>query len=265
MKPVIMALVTFNCLKKARECVLSVLERTDLGLCDLYVVDNGSEDGMAQWLMDVAPKHMGITYIFNSRNAGLSAAVNQVWAHRQPEQHCGWIAHDMLIGRDDWLQCMLHAFDVYPDLGYVAGWKGGSIEHYHRVGGRGRDIGNGTVLEIVSMVYGSLTLMRAPLAEQFGGLWQPGPWLVFEDIITSLRTRRLDWRQAYIAGKPPLATSLPSSATYSDEWKQLLAEEHAQFYDPSGMSGLSASVVDPWYERSGRDLYVPLPKRGTVY
>jgi len=70
-------IVTFNNLVFNRLCLESLLAHTDMGDCEVIVVDNRSEDGTAEYLQALARRHPAVRPMFNSDNRGFAAANNQ--------------------------------------------------------------------------------------------------------------------------------------------------------------------------------------------
>jgi GT2 family glycosyltransferase/glycosyltransferase involved in cell wall biosynthesis len=69
--------VSFNNLMFNRLCLESVLAGTQPGSYELIVIDNGSEDGTADYLVELAGLNPGIRIVLNSTNTGFAAAANQ--------------------------------------------------------------------------------------------------------------------------------------------------------------------------------------------
>jgi GT2 family glycosyltransferase len=71
------AVVTFNGLVFTRLCLESVLASTDEPSFELVVVDNGSVDGTAEYLTELAGAFPEVRVILNQENRGFAPAVNQ--------------------------------------------------------------------------------------------------------------------------------------------------------------------------------------------
>lgn len=69
--------VTYNNLLFNRLCLESVLANTEAGSYELRVVDNGSQDGTAGYLSELARRHPQVQVHLNDRNAGFAVAANQ--------------------------------------------------------------------------------------------------------------------------------------------------------------------------------------------
>ena len=69
--------VTFNNLVFNRLCLESVLAHSAADSCELVVVDNGSEDGTADYLAELAHLNSHVRVLRNEKNEGFAVAVNQ--------------------------------------------------------------------------------------------------------------------------------------------------------------------------------------------
>ncbi len=70
-------IVTFNNLFFNRLCLLNLIEQSDGGEFEIIAVDNGSTDGTADFLRELAARDARVRVIFNAENRGFAAATNQ--------------------------------------------------------------------------------------------------------------------------------------------------------------------------------------------
>ena len=70
-------IVMFNNLFFNRLCLLNLIEQGDADEFEIIVADNGSTDGTAEFLRDIAARDARVRVIFNTENRGFAAATNQ--------------------------------------------------------------------------------------------------------------------------------------------------------------------------------------------
>ena len=70
-------IVTFNNLFFNRHCLLNLIEQGDGEEFEIIAVDNGSTDGTADFLRELAARDARLRVIFNATNRGFAAATNQ--------------------------------------------------------------------------------------------------------------------------------------------------------------------------------------------
>ncbi len=75
--PVSIVMTSHDNLLFTRMCIESVLACTEYPSYELIVVDNGSDDGTADYLRELAARNSHVRLALNSRNAGFARACNQ--------------------------------------------------------------------------------------------------------------------------------------------------------------------------------------------
>ncbi|MEJ7592629.1 MAG: glycosyltransferase [Planctomycetaceae bacterium] len=105
-------IVTFNQLWATRQCVDSILMRTDEDI-ELIFVDNGSTDGTPDYLQSIP----GARVILNSHNRGFAPAVNQ-GLQIANGQHLLLLNNDCIV-TTGWLDGLLEALHDDPANGLI--------------------------------------------------------------------------------------------------------------------------------------------------
>ncbi len=105
-------IVTHNQLSYTRQCVESILVRTDEPY-ELIFVDNGSTDGTPDYLASIS----GAKVILNSDNRGFAPAVNQALRVADGQQIL--LLNNDTIVTTGWLEGLLEALNDRPDTGLV--------------------------------------------------------------------------------------------------------------------------------------------------
>lgn len=153
----------------------------------VYVVDNGSTDGTAEWL-DGNNMPLMVTVIRNDKNEGIAGAMNQFLNITQPFEYVGKVDNDTVVKRD-WavrLQSVLECYnlDIVQARHHIipathpGGWEGfvskmykirqGLYEH-HFVGGSG-------------IVFRRSVVDKIPETS-----WKLGGWREFQGVHPELR------------------------------------------------------------------------------
>lgn len=106
-------IVVWNKLGLTRKCLQSIHEHTAGIDYELILVDNGSDDGTAEFLATCS----GITVLWNSRNEGYTVAANQAAAKARGE-FLLFLNNDVVVTAG-WLQTMLSAARADAKVGAV--------------------------------------------------------------------------------------------------------------------------------------------------
>jgi O-antigen biosynthesis protein len=105
-------IVSFNVRDYLRQCLNSVKSATDNIDCEIFVVDNSSEDGTIKMIEDEFPD---IRLIINSINCGFSAANNQA-IRISAGRFVLLLNPDTIVGRDSFVKC-INFLDNHSDGG----------------------------------------------------------------------------------------------------------------------------------------------------
>lgn len=118
----LVALVTFNRLTYSQRAV-NHLVASQLGKADIYIVDNGSTDGTADWLAAAYGEEdylaEGLEVLLLPHNIGTARAVNKAWQWARPGQICVFMPNDVTVAEPDWLLYLAAVFEKWPDAGTV--------------------------------------------------------------------------------------------------------------------------------------------------
>ncbi len=109
--------VTYNNLDLTRQCLESVLTRTEWPNYELFVVDNGSTDGTPDYLWELASKDSRLRVICNPENRGFAAANNQ--ALRLAEGDFLVLLNNDTVVPRGWLSGLVRHLSAHPDFGLV--------------------------------------------------------------------------------------------------------------------------------------------------
>jgi GT2 family glycosyltransferase len=118
MPEVSIMLITWNRLRMMREGLLSLLEKTKGVDYEVIAWDNGSTDGTAEFLDEIAAEHPQVRVIHHPENVGLNGVALSVQAARG--YYVIKLDDDVMRFPDDWLPKMLRAFKKVPQIGYMA-------------------------------------------------------------------------------------------------------------------------------------------------
>jgi GT2 family glycosyltransferase len=118
MPEVSIMLITWNRLRMMREGLESLLEKTKDVKYEVIAWDNGSTDGTAEYLDEIAAKHPQVRVIHHSENVGLNGVALSVNAARG--YYLIKMDDDIMRYPDDWLPKLLNAFKKVPEIGYMA-------------------------------------------------------------------------------------------------------------------------------------------------
>jgi GT2 family glycosyltransferase len=143
--------LTFDNLVFTILCVTSVLLNTRDFDYELLVVDNGSTDGVVEYLREIQKQHSNVRVVFNDTNRGFAAANNQGLA---------LASGDILV--------LLNNDTIVPP-----GWLGGLIRHLDDpavglVGPVTNRAGNEAEISVPYRTYGELLTFARARDEQFG-------------------------------------------------------------------------------------------------
>lgn len=99
MIPILM--ITYNRLEYTRQALPALFNSEGVRV---YVIDNGSTDGTAEWLKSQCAWDI----IYNDRNLGIAGAMNQFLALTQDAEFVGKVDNDTIVPRDWHTRLMAH-------------------------------------------------------------------------------------------------------------------------------------------------------------
>lgn len=111
--------VTWNRLELTRLCLESLLVRTPPGY-GLTVVDNGSDDGMREYLLQLADAHPHMRVRLLRRNMGVAVASNLAWDDAAGADCFVKLDNDVEILDPLWLPRLTTLLETYPQVGMAA-------------------------------------------------------------------------------------------------------------------------------------------------
>jgi GT2 family glycosyltransferase len=111
-------LITYNRLPMLRECMTSLLNKTQGDEFEIVVWDNASTDGTKEYLDELAAAHPYLRVIHSAKNVGLNGVARSVKVARG--FYILEMDDDVVRFPDNWLPDMLRAFKCIPRAGYLA-------------------------------------------------------------------------------------------------------------------------------------------------
>jgi GT2 family glycosyltransferase/SAM-dependent methyltransferase len=112
-----LVIVTYNNLKLNRLCLESVFDQTGWPNLEVFVVDNGSSDGTAEYLREAQGRFAGLRVLFNETNLGFAAANNLALKEASGE-FVVLLNNDVVVAHG-WLSTLLRHLRARPDIGMV--------------------------------------------------------------------------------------------------------------------------------------------------
>ena len=256
--------LSFNKLSTTSRCLPAVVEKTSFpkGETELIVVDNGSQDGSAEWLADdladCCAKH-GMQYrlVRNESNIGCSTARNQALALAKGE-YIVFLDNDVEPAVPDWLERLHDRLESAPDIGMVGAKmlyppptgiiqcagvgvsKRGHVCFYGR-GERDDDPRFSTPREVQTLISACL-MIRSSLYRDYGGFDEGYNPVQYEDFDLCYRYRSHGWKAWYepaarmyhhesttTAGSPSIrnaAVVIRNGLRFQRAWKDLFSKEN---------------------------------------
>jgi GT2 family glycosyltransferase len=234
-RPVTIAVVSWNTRSLLEQCLESARGASESGLAHVWVLDNASSDGSAELVRERFP---WVELIASDRNLGFGAGVNAIaartrsaWiapanadirltdgalerllAEGQRDPEAGVIAPRLILP-DGSTQHSVYPFPTIPfTLAYVTGAtraSGRLSRHWCIEEGfdpnRGRE---------VAWAVGAFLLVRRRAWDQVGG-FDAGQWMYAEDLDLGWRLARSGWKARYV---PEARVHHEESAATSKAW-----------------------------------------------
>ena len=119
MNKILIAIVSYNAKRYMQECIYSIRRCLPANSYGIFVVDNASSDGIAEWLSD----QPDITLIRNDHNVGFGPGCNQAV---RASIGTKFENSDVFLLNNDTVLCsnslpnMLDAFEKYENVGAVS-------------------------------------------------------------------------------------------------------------------------------------------------
>jgi GT2 family glycosyltransferase len=191
------------------ECIHSLL-KMDGDSFEILIIDNGSQDGSAEYLRQAFPK---ISLIENASNLGFAAGSNigMKLALEQGADFVLLVNNDTVV-KPNLLAELLAESERHPDAGMVSPkiyyadhpdriwWAGGTFSLWQGVprhlGWKEKERGQYETARVIDWATGCVVLLRCDALRQ-SGLFDDKMFAYAEDLDLSLRMRSLGWQVRY--------------------------------------------------------------------
>jgi len=110
-------ILTFNNLELTRDCLDSVLLRSDYPNLEVIVVDNASSDGTPAYLEDLSRLNPDVRVVLNRENLGFAAG-NNVGLSIATGDYLVLLNNDTVVTQG-WIMTLLRHFQIDPSIGIV--------------------------------------------------------------------------------------------------------------------------------------------------
>jgi len=179
-----LVLLSWNHLEETTPCLESLFQHTDVP-ARLFIVDNGSEQPVRQFLHTVRPRGaiQAVTLLQNETNEGFPKGMNRGMRASQASYVC--LLNNDLVFAPAWLSRMLEVAQAHPEIGVLnptsstfgnSPPKGISLQAYARQ----LEAARGRYVE-VGMCIGFCLLISRPVIERIGYLHEAVERIFFED------------------------------------------------------------------------------------
>lgn len=190
-----------DCLRKTLESLRATVDFTKHKL-------RLSVNGYTEYTLELLAAYNNIidlTY-FNGSNLGTAEAINKVWKERQPGQHCIKMDDDVVIHEAGWIEKMVEAINLDPNIGIVGLKRKDCIETpwhedpYFRSELRMLPHTPGhpwVIVEKASHVMGTCQLYNSALLDKIGYLYQPKKY-GWDDVLACSRSIASGFENVFI-------------------------------------------------------------------
>jgi GT2 family glycosyltransferase len=169
--------------------------------------------------------------IFNETNIGTAEAINKVWQHRLPDQHCVKMDDDVVIYNEGWLDLLEEAISRDNNIGILGAKRKDCCENPAHQDPQYRSTyfeiphtpgEKWIVAEQVKHVMGTCQMYNYKLLEKIGYLYQLEKY-GFDDVLASYRSEIAGFKNAFL---PQIEIDhIDDGATEYQGWKERLAGE----------------------------------------
>lgn len=174
--------LSWNRLEMLQRTLESLVETTEPGEMDLVVVDNGSEDGSAEWLAE-AGIHIADSVHLLPDNIGCPRGFNYALEkHRQPRQAVAKIDGDVEFLTPGWVSLMMD-WESVREVGIVTPRFGGGYDS--RVKSVFKDDSTGLELGVAKFVPGHAMWITGHAMDQLGyfDVLAPDHFYGYDDVL----------------------------------------------------------------------------------
>lgn len=205
---------TRNGLALVRQCIDSILDKTDYPHYEIVLVDNGSDDPAALAYFDQLRQHPKLRVLRDDSPFNYSALNNQAAAIARGEV-LGLINNDIEVISPGWLSEMV-SIALQPGVGAVGarlwypngtlqhggvvlGYRGGVADHAHRHLPQGEPgyFGRAALLQTFSAVTAACLVVRKDRFDEVGRLDEEHLKVAFNDVDLCLRLREAGYRNVW--------------------------------------------------------------------
>ncbi|WP_157008225.1 glycosyltransferase family 2 protein [Xenophilus azovorans] len=205
---------TRNGLALVRQCIDSILDKTDYPHYEIVLVDNGSDDPQALAYFEQLKQHPKLRVLRDDSPFNYSALNNQAAAVARGEV-LGLINNDIEVISPGWLGEMV-SIALQPGVGAVGarlwypngtlqhggvvlGYRRGVADHAHRHLPQGEPgyFGRAALLQTFSAVTAACLVVRKDRFDAVGRLDEEHLKVAFNDVDLCLRLREAGWRNVW--------------------------------------------------------------------
>lgn len=192
-----LVLLSWNHLEETKPCVESLFECTDVP-CRLFLVDNGSEPGVRQFLQSIRPRGavQEVVVLQNETNEGFPKGMNRGMRASQAPYVC--LLNNDLLFTPGWLSRMIEVATAHPEIG-VLNPTSSNFGNYPPRGVSLNDyaaqlaVKDGTYVE-VGVCIGFCLLIKREVINRLGYLSEEVERAFFEDEDYSMRVQAAGFR-----------------------------------------------------------------------
>ena len=197
-----LVLLSWNHLEETRPCLDSLFRTTDAP-CRLFIVDNGSEPPVVEFLRSVRPQGaiLEVALLQNEANEGFPRGMNRGLRASGAPYAC--LLNNDLVFTPGWLSRMLEVAQQHPELGVLNPESSTFGRHPPR--GLSLDAYAETLADTrglyveVGMCIGFCLLIKREVIERIGFLTEEVERIFFEDEDYSMRAQEAGFRCAVVS------------------------------------------------------------------
>lgn len=216
-RPVAIVVLTWNAMEYTQKCYESIRSNTDYRGYRLIFIDNGSTDGSAEWLADLAEVEDDVTVVRNRENRGFTKGVNQGINLCTPDEDVVLLNNDIVLTDGSWLARLQEVAYSADDIAIVGSRlvdETGRVNHLgsymqpvemygQQIGGNQSDVHQGTgVREVESVIFALAYITRRCITRI--GVLDEALFAYFEDTDYCLRALRAGMRVMYCGDVSPI-------------------------------------------------------------
>ncbi len=171
--------------------------------------------------------------IYNDLNIGTAEAINKVWQHKQPNEHCIKMDDDIVIHQNGWLDLMEEAIQRQPNIGIVGLKRKDCWENPNHLDSQYKStltllppMGSKWIIaEQCKHIMGTCQMYNSALLDKIGYLYQPGLY-GYDDVLASYRSEIAGFINIHL---PQIEIDhIDKGDTGFQSWKERHAGTHTQ-------------------------------------